>query len=120
MTTGKPAGGVRAVTLTVRFLVELGLLAALAYWGFVVGDAAAAFVLGIGAPLLAAVVWGMFVAPKARRPVSVPVRLAIEVVLFGAGAAAGRTVLGIAFGAVSLATSAVNAAREGERDPSGA
>jgi hypothetical protein len=31
------------------------MLAALAYWGFTVG--AGAWVLGVGAPLLAAVVW---------------------------------------------------------------
>ena len=34
------------------------MLAALAYWGFTVGDGAGAWVLGVGAPLLAAVVWG--------------------------------------------------------------
>ena len=33
------------------------MLAALAYWGFTVGDGAGAWVLGVGAPLLAAVVW---------------------------------------------------------------
>ena len=46
--------GLRGVTLTVRFLCELAMLAALAYWGFVVGDDVGAGVLGIGAPLLAA------------------------------------------------------------------
>jgi hypothetical protein len=50
--------GLRGVTLTVRFLCELAMLAALAYWGFTVGDGAGAWVLGVGAPLLAAVVWG--------------------------------------------------------------
>jgi hypothetical protein len=33
------------------------MLAVLAYWGFTVGDGAGAWVLGVGAPLLAAVVW---------------------------------------------------------------
>jgi uncharacterized protein DUF2568 len=73
-------------------------------------------VLGIGAPLLAAAVWGTFVAPKALRPVTPAVRLAIEVVLSVGGAAAlvaaGRTLLGTAFGVVSLATSALNLAQE--------
>jgi Protein of unknown function (DUF2568) len=58
--------GLRGVTLTVRFLCELAMLAALASWGFTVGDGAGAWVLGIGAPLLAAIVWGAWVAPKAR------------------------------------------------------
>jgi hypothetical protein len=58
------------------------------YWGFTVGDGAGAWVLGVGAPLLAAVVWGALVAPNARWPVPIPTRVAIELVLFGA--AAGR------------------------------
>jgi hypothetical protein len=49
--------GLRGVILTLRFLCELAMLAALAYWGFTVGDGAGAWVLGVGAPLLAAVVW---------------------------------------------------------------
>jgi hypothetical protein len=49
--------GLRGVTLTVRFLCELAMLAALAHWGSTVGDGAGAWVLGVGAPLLAAVVW---------------------------------------------------------------
>ena len=39
--------GLRGVTLTVRFLRELAMLAALAYWGFTVGD-------GVGGPSSAA------------------------------------------------------------------
>jgi hypothetical protein len=64
--------GLRGVTLTVRFLCELAMLAALAYWGFTVGDGAGAWVLGIGAPLMAAIIWGAWVAPKARWPVPIP------------------------------------------------
>ena len=44
------------------------MLAALAFWGYVVGEGPA-WLLGVGAPVLAAVVWGAFVAPKARVPV---------------------------------------------------
>ena len=49
--------GLRGVSLRVRFLCELVMLAALAYWGFTVGDGIGAWVLGI-VPMLAAVVWG--------------------------------------------------------------
>ena len=48
--------GLRGVTLAVRFVCELAMLAALGYWGFTVGDGLGAWVLGVGAPLLAAVV----------------------------------------------------------------
>ncbi|MGZ4150444.1 MAG: YrdB family protein, partial [Actinomycetota bacterium] len=77
----------RGAILTVRFLMELSLLAAVAFWGFHAGDGPTAWLLGLGAPVLVGVVWGVFVAPKAKWPVSVPVRLAVELVLFGLGAA---------------------------------
>ena len=51
--------GLRGVILAVRFLCELAMLAALAYWGFTAGDGAGAWLLGVGAPLLAAVVLGV-------------------------------------------------------------
>ncbi len=44
-------------------------------------------ILTIGAPLLAAIVWGMFVAPNASVPVSDLARLALEIVVFGAATA---------------------------------
>ena len=57
--------------LTLAFALELCALAALGYWGFSVGGGPGAkAVLGIGAPLCAAVLWGLFAAPRA--PVSVP------------------------------------------------
>ena len=47
--------------------LELAALAALAYWGAVTPDSTVLkVVLAIGAPLLAALVWGTFVSPKAR------------------------------------------------------
>jgi uncharacterized protein DUF2568 len=92
------------------------MLAALAYWGFRVGDGVGAWALGIGAPLLAAVVWGAFVAPKARWPVSIPVRLVIELALFGAAAvalaAAGQPLPALALGVAALASSLLNASQE--------
>ena len=44
--------------------------------------------LGLGAPLVVAVVWGTFMSPKASRPTTDPVRLVIEVAVFGSGVAA--------------------------------
>jgi hypothetical protein len=108
--------GLRGVTLAVRFLCELAMLAALAYWGFSVGAGAGAWVLGIGAPLLAAVVWGALVAPRARWPVPMPVRVVIELVLFGAAvgalAVAGQPQAALVLGVAALATSLLNASQE--------
>jgi hypothetical protein len=53
---------VKAILLGIRFGLELAALAALAYWGFKTMDGTAAKILfGLGAPLLAGVLWGLFV-----------------------------------------------------------
>ena len=73
-----------AFALTVRFFLELAALAALGWWGFETGGV----LLGIGAPLLAAVIWGTFVAPKASVAVPRAVQFALEVLVFGSATVA--------------------------------
>jgi hypothetical protein len=78
------------------------LLAALAYVGLQVN-----VVLAIVAPVLAAVLWGVLIAPRARYPLSLPLWVAAQVVLFGAAVvgliATENVVLGVVFGlAVSV------------------
>jgi Protein of unknown function (DUF2568) len=51
-----------------RFALEIALLTSLAYWGFSEQTGALQWVLGLGAPLVVAVVWGRFIAPKASQP----------------------------------------------------
>ena len=62
-------------------------------------------ILGLGFPLLAAVVWGTFVAPKAAIPLSTPLRLLPEALVFGSATAAlhgsGHPLLAVCF--ISLA-----------------
>jgi hypothetical protein len=76
-------------------------------------------VLGIAAPLAAAGVWGRFVAPKARRPVSLPVRLSIEIDLFVVASLAlwFADARGLALGSLGIATSILNALTEHEGIP---
>jgi hypothetical protein len=45
-------------------------------------------VLGLGVPILLAVVWVTFINPNGSRVTEDPVRLLLEVALFGAGVAA--------------------------------
>jgi hypothetical protein len=73
-----------------RFFLELATLAALAYWGFAEYGGVVQWVIGLGAPLLVAVVWGRFMSPKASHPTVDPVRLAIEFAVFGSGVAGVR------------------------------
>jgi Protein of unknown function (DUF2568) len=101
---GRPAR-LRSVNLGVRLLCELALLVALAVWGFHAGSGLAGdLLLGLGAPLLAAVVWGLWVAPAARRRLADPARLLVEVLLFAAGvvalAVAGFPLVAVGFAAV--------------------
>jgi hypothetical protein len=94
-----------------RFLLELGALVALGYWGFTTASGATAWLLGLGAPLGAAAFWGLFVAPKARFPVSATGRAVLGLVVFALATAAlldaGATVAGIAFGALALLNAVV-------------
>lgn len=74
----------------VRFLLELGLLVGLGYWGWHLGsDAWQQVVLAVALPLVAALVWTTFRTPgdeSAGRPGRVrvrgPVRLGLEFALF--------------------------------------
>jgi len=77
----------RVANLGLRFLLELSALA-LAVWGFSDGEGVWAWALGLGAPLLAAVLWARFVSPRAAGQVAEPVRLAVEVLIFAAAVAA--------------------------------
>ena len=78
-----------ALALTVRFLLELAALGALAWWGVRTGETPAAKVLlGAGAPLAAAVVWGAFVAPKAAIAVPGAVHVALQLAVLGAAVVA--------------------------------
>lgn len=102
----------KAANAGIRFLLELWVLAALAYWGFQTGKSQAARIaLAAGTPAVAAAVWGTFVAPKAPLLLSEPFRLAASLAVFGlaAGAlvAAGRRELGLAFAAVAALNTAL-------------
>lgn len=74
----------KMLNLALRFGMELAMLFALGYWGFKTGSSAGMrWLLGIGAPLLAAVVWGMLMAPRASRRLQGGWFLLVELILFG-------------------------------------
>jgi hypothetical protein len=83
-----------AVNLGIRFLLELAMLVALGWVGGEIGSSwPVSVLLAIALPVLAAVVWGMFIAPKAPRRLTDPAKLAVELVLFAA-AAMGLAIVG--------------------------
>ena len=93
--------------LALAFVLELCALAALCYWGFSVGGGPVAkAVLGIGAPLCAAALWGLFASPRA--PVSVPLLgSGTKLVVFGSATlalyATGHRALAFVFAIVVVA-----------------
>jgi uncharacterized protein DUF2568 len=98
--------GFKGLLLAVRFGLELAALFALGYWGITTGDGAVSkTILGLGAPLVAAVLWALFVSPKARFQ-SPLLKVAFELVVFGAAALAlveaDRVSLAIVFAVVAL------------------
>jgi hypothetical protein len=90
-----------------RFLLELAALASLGYWGFAEHEGVVQWLLGLSAPLVAAVVWGRFVAPKASHPTVDPLRLVLEILVFGSGVAAlflaGSTTVAVVSGVLVVA-----------------
>ena len=80
---------IKLLNLLVRFLLELCLLAAVGFWGFKTHSSSGLKILfGVGLPILIAVLWGMFVAPKAVYRLNSVLYIAAEFVLLGSGAAA--------------------------------
>ena len=82
-------GALKLLNLAVRFLLELCLLAAVGYWGFKTQSSWLMKILcGIGLPVLIAVLWGMFIAPKAFRPLNSASYLTVELTLLALGSVA--------------------------------
>lgn len=64
---------IKFANLTLRFLLELCMLATLGYWGLRTGEQLVVKIaLGIGVPLLVGMVWGIFLAPKSTRRLDEP------------------------------------------------
>ncbi|MER5471105.1 YrdB family protein [Streptomyces sp. NPDC002685] len=94
------------------FVLEVAALACLGWWGFTVGHGLGLHVLlGVGTPLSAAVLWGLFAAPKARLRPRLPLVLVVKAVVLGGGAAAvygvGHPVAAVVMAIVLVVNTAV-------------
>jgi membrane protein implicated in regulation of membrane protease activity len=92
----------RVLNLGLRFALEVAALTALAYGGWhAPGPTWLRILLAVALPLLAAIVWGRWVAPKASHPIADPLRLVPEWIVFGGATAAlassGHPVLAAVF-----------------------
>jgi hypothetical protein len=102
----------KEANLVLRFLLELGALAAVGYWGWRAGEGALAPVLAVAAVAAVAVVWGLFLSPKATFELARPLRFAIELAVWTAAGAAlyatGQERLAVAFVVVAVVSGALN------------
>ena len=79
----------RVLNDALAFVLELSALAALGYWGFHTGAALwAKTLLAVATIATAALLWGLFAAPRAAIKTSTAGVVAVKVLVFGAAAAA--------------------------------
>jgi Protein of unknown function (DUF2568) len=87
-TTRSGDSPIKSANLALKFLLELGALAALAVGFAGIGSAPTNVVLAVGAPVVAAIVWGIYAAPKSSRRLPTAPRMAVELAVFAAAGAA--------------------------------
>lgn len=106
--------GSHPLNLALRFLLEVAALVAIGYWGFDQHSGIWRFVVGIGGPVIAAVIWGTFAVPddpsrSGRAPVPIPgvLRLVLELSLFGFAVwalyDAGSPILALVLASITIA-----------------
>jgi hypothetical protein len=96
------------------FLLELAMIAGLAWWGSqAVSGLAGRVALAILTPVAAVIVWALLAAPKARIRLPLPGVLAVKAVVFAGAAVAvysiGQHALAIVFAVVTAVNTAVAA-----------
>jgi len=88
------------------FLCGLFAFATLALWGFLSWPLPWNIVFGIGAPMVAILVWALFVSPRAVLAVHPFVRAIVELLVYAAATVAwwnlGQVWVGIAFALIAI------------------
>jgi hypothetical protein len=96
----------RAANLTLAFGLEIAMLVALGYAGFAATDIQwLRYLLLIGWPALAIVLWAIWAAPKSGRRLPAPALLVFKAAMFGVTTfllyAAGANAAALLFGALA-------------------
>lgn len=104
----------RAANLALSFLLELGALAAFAIWGAGAESGALAVAHAIVAPLIVALLWGRFAAPRSRHRLPKATRIPFELTVFGFAAVAlaisGHVLWAVIYAALVVVNTALLAA----------
>jgi hypothetical protein len=106
---GEPEPGTRAPLSGIdilAFVCELFAFASLAFWGFVFWAFPWNIVVGIGAPVIAILVWALFVSPRAVFAVHPFIRALVELLVYVSATMAwwsmGQPWIGLIFGIVAV------------------
>lgn len=98
-----------------HFLLELAALVTFAVWGFAAWDVPWSIAAGIGAPVLAALIWALFLSPRAVLAIDVYGRALIELLLMGAAALAwfdlGQPIVAVVFGVLAVVSGVIQGRR---------
>jgi hypothetical protein len=100
----------------VRFLVEIAAVVSLGIWGFVMWAFPLNLVVGIGAPVVAILLWALFRSPKAMIRIDPFGRALVEIVVMAGATFAwwdmGQPIVAIIFAAVATVSGVINGRRE--------
>ncbi len=95
----------------IAFVCEIFAFGTLALWGFTMWPFPWNIVVGIGAPVIAILLWALFVSPRAVFAVHPFVRAFVELVVYASATAAwwsmGNAWIGLAFGVVAVTAGVV-------------
>jgi hypothetical protein len=95
----------KQLNLALAFALEIAIAVALAYWAYhLPSPLPLKIVLAVLVPLLVAVAWALFLAPMARRRLTMPWLFIVKAAIFAGSAAAlystGRTGLALVMAAI--------------------
>lgn len=110
-TSAEPRRSALTALDVVRAIVLLAALASLAIWGFTTAAAPLSIVYGIGAPVVALLVWALFLSPRPVLRVHPFVRAIAELLIYAAVTMCwwdmGQVWIGLGFAVVAVAVGLV-------------
>jgi hypothetical protein len=100
---------IKHINLLFVFLVELGMLVSFGYAGFQSGkNVVIKYLLAIVLPLIAAIIWAIFEAPRSQHRLQQPYRTILALLLFLSAAfflyRTGKTEMAILFAIAAVVT----------------
>ncbi|QWT25178.1 YrdB family protein [Subtercola sp. PAMC28395] len=114
----EPSGPVRIGPNDIlRLVLELFAFFSIGLWGFLAWPAPLLnWVFGIGAPLFAIVLWGLFRSPRAVFSLDPFGKALVEIVIMGSGALAwlvmGQWLVALVFGLVAVVSGVISGRKE--------